>query len=135
MAEQVEGLVRAGYGAWNRGDVSGALEHTDPEVRFVQDPRIPGAVDLTGRDAVRSWLISFYETWEEFQLTTDRIEVVGDRVLVLATIRAKGRMSEVEVEQQIGHVLTFRDAQIIEWRSHATARDALAAVGLGGGLG
>ena len=131
MSERNADLVRAGYEAWNRGDLTAALEHAHPEVRFIQDPRVPGAVDLSGREEVRSWLASFFETWEAFQLSLDRIEPVDDRILVVATIRAKGRMSAIEVEQQIGHVLLLRDGQIVEWRSYATADDALEAVGRG----
>jgi uncharacterized protein (TIGR02246 family) len=130
MSQENVEVVRAAYEAWNRGDLTGALEHTRSDVRFVQDSRIPGAVDLSGREAVHSWLASFYETWEEFQVTPDRVEAVDDRILVLATIRAKGRMSEAEVEQRIGHVLTVRDGQTVEWRSYADANDALKAVGL-----
>ncbi len=127
--ENVE-LVRAAYEAWNRGDLDSALGHCREDVRFVQDSRIPGAVDLSGREAVRAWLKAFDETWEEFQLTLDQTEAVGERILILATIRAKGRMSEAEVEQQIGHVLTVRDGQTVEWRSYADPADALEAVGL-----
>ncbi len=127
--ENVE-LVRAAYEAWNRGDIGAALEHSRPDVRFVQDRRIPGAVDLTGREACRAWLESFYETWDEFRLSPDRIEAVGDRVLILATIRAKGRMSEIEIEQRIGHILTVHGGQTVEWRSYADPADALEAAGL-----
>jgi ketosteroid isomerase-like protein len=130
MPEENERRVRAAYEAWNRGDLTAALEHVHSDVRFVQDPRIPGAVDMSGREEVRSWLASFFETWEEFQLALDRVEAADDRILVLATIRAKGRLSEAEVEQRIGHVLTIRDGQIAEWRSFAAPDDALQAVGL-----
>ena len=123
-------MARAAYEAWNRGDIEAALEYAHPDVRFVQDARIPGAVDLQGREAVKSWLKSFYETWEEFQLTLERVESRGDRVLILARIRAKGRMSEAHVEQRIGHVFTVRDRLTTEWRSYADPEEALEAVGL-----
>ena len=130
MSQQNVSLVRVGYEAWNRGDLARALENAHADVKFVQDARIPGAVELSGREAVHSWLAGFYETWNEFQLALDRIEAVDDRVLVLATIRARGRMSEAEVEQRIGHVLTIRDGQIVEWHSYADPSDAREAVGL-----
>jgi ketosteroid isomerase-like protein len=130
MSQENIEVARAAYDAWNRGDLKAALEHARSDVRFVQDSRIPGAVDLSGRGAVQAWLESFYETWEEFRVAPDRIEPVGDRILILATIRAKGRMSQAEVEQRMGHVFTVRDGQIVEWRSYADPEDALEAVGL-----
>lgn len=121
-------LIRAAYGAWNRGDLETALRHVHPEVEFVQDPRIPGAVSLVGRDAVRAWLESFEETWESFQVATERIESIGDRILVIARLTARGRSSEVEVQQRVGHVLTMRNGQTIRWTSFADADEAAEAV-------
>jgi ketosteroid isomerase-like protein len=130
MSRENVDLARAAYEAWNRGDLKGALAHVHSDVRFLQDPRIPGAVDLSGREAVQEWLEGFYEIWDEFQLTLDRIEAIADRVLVLATIHAKGRTSGAQVAQPIGHVLTVRNGQTLEWRSYAEPEDALEAVGL-----
>ena len=127
--ENVE-LVRAAYEAWNRGDLDAALRHTHTDIEFVQDSRIPGAVNLVCRSAVRTWLGSFQETWEWFRIGPERIEVVGDRVLVVARISAKGRLSEAEVEQRVGHVLTFHDGQILRWNSYAEVAEALEALGL-----
>ena len=124
-------LVRAAYEAWNRGDLDAALENTHGDVQFVQDSRIPGAVQLVGRPAVRAWLESFQDTWAWFRVATERIEAVDeDRVLVVATVSAKGRMSGAKVEQRVGHVLTIDDGQIVRWDSYAAASDALEAMGM-----
>ena len=130
MSQANVDVARAAYDAWNRGDLKAVLELARPDVRFVQDSRIPGAVDLSGRETVQAWLESFTETWQEFRVAPDRMEAVDDRVVVLATIRAKGRMSEAEVEQRMGHVFRLRERQIAEWRSYAHPHDALEAVGL-----
>ena len=130
MSQENVEIVRPAYEAWNGGDLDAALRDTHPGVEFVQDTRIPGAVNLTGRSEVRTWLDSFHETWESFRIAPERIEAVGSRVLVVARISAKGRMSEAEVEQRVGHVLTLEDGQITRWESYADAADALEAVGL-----
>jgi uncharacterized protein len=127
--ENVE-VVRAAYESWNRGDLDAALGQTHPQVEFVQDSRIPGAVSLVGRPAVRAWLDSFQETWEWFRIAPERIDAIGDRVLVVARISAKGKLSEAEVEQRVGHVFTIHDGQIDRWNSYADSADALEAVGL-----
>jgi ketosteroid isomerase-like protein len=129
-SEETAQVVRDAYEAWNRGDLASAVRPTHADVKFVQDPRIPGAATLSGRDAVRSWLASFSETWEQFQLRLERVESVDNRILVLATIRAKGRLSEIEVEQRIGHLLTVRDGEIVDWQSFAEPHEAVEAAGL-----
>jgi ketosteroid isomerase-like protein len=131
MSQENVEVVRAAYEAWNRGDLDAALRSTRDDVEFVQDSRIPGAVNLVGRPAVRAWLDSFQETWEWFRIAPERIEAVDDdRVLVVAKISAKGRMSGAEVEQRIGHVLTIHAGQMVQWHSYAESGDALEAVGL-----
>jgi ketosteroid isomerase-like protein len=127
--ENVE-LVRPAYEAWNSGDLDAALRNTHPRVEFVQDARVPGAVNLTGRPEVRAWLESFHETWEWFRIAPERIEAVGGRVLVVARISAKGRVSGVELEQRVGHVLTLEDGRITRWESYADVADALEAARL-----
>jgi ketosteroid isomerase-like protein len=128
--ENVE-VVQAAYEAWNRGDLDGALRRAHPDIEFVQDSRIPGAVNLAGRSALRAWLDSFHETWEWFRINPERVDAVGeDRILIVATISAKGRLSQAEVHQRVGHVLTIHDGQMVRWNSYADAADALEAVGL-----
>lgn len=107
-----------------------ALQNVSPDIEFVQDTRIPGAVHLTGRAAVREWLVTFADTWESFGVVPERIEAVeGDRVLMVGRISAKGRASGVEVDQLVGHVLTLRDGQIVRWDSYAKSEDAVEATG------
>ena len=105
-----------------------ALQNASPDIEFVQDSRIPGAVHLTGRAAVRDWLVTFQETWESFHIVPERIEPVdGDRVLVVGRISARGRASGVEVDQVVGHVLTLCDGQMVRWDSYSDSDDAVEA--------
>ena len=127
--ENVE-VVRAANDAWNRGDLDGALSNVHPDIEFAQDDRIPGAVSLTGRAAVRAWLESFQETWEWFRIVPERIEGVdGERVLIVARISAKGRTSQAEVEQTVGHVLSVQEGSVVRWDSYAEPDEAVQAAG------
>lgn len=130
MSQDNVAIVDAAYRAWNRGDVDAAVERTHPGVEFAQDRGIPGAVSLSGRSDLRDWLGSFQETWESFRILPERIEAVGERVLVVARIFARGRLSEAEVEQPVGHVLTLRDGEVVRWESYADVAEAVEAVGL-----
>ena len=123
-------LVRAAYDAWNAGDLDAALELSHPAIEVVQDPQIPGAVCVTGREAFGRWLASFYETWESFEVTPTEIRQVGDRVVVLAHVRARGKTTSVPVETDTAHVLTLREGLAIRWESYADPGEALSALGL-----
>ena len=80
MAQDDIELVRAGYAAWNAGDLDAALVIAHPDIEVVQDPQIPGAVTVTGKEAFKRWLASFDETWESFQIAPSEIRQVGERV-------------------------------------------------------
>ena len=90
----------------------------------------PGAVEVIGPAALRTVLEGFFETWEGFRVEPERIEERGEQVLVVARLYAQGRSSAASVEQQVGHVLTLRGAQIVRWASFVEASDAVRAVGL-----
>jgi ketosteroid isomerase-like protein len=127
--ESVE-VVRAAYAAWNGRDLDAALASAHPEIEVVQDTKIPGAIAATGRDQFRAWLESFYGIWDSFEVTPKDVRQVGDRVLVVAQISARGKVSGIPVDVQVGHVLTLRDGQTVRWESYASPGEAREAVGL-----
>jgi uncharacterized protein len=130
MSEEKVEVVRAAYAAWNRGDLDAVVERMHSDIEMTQDSRIPGATNARGRSAARAWLASFYETWEQFDLTVEEVVEAGEQVAVVALIRARGKASGVSVEQRIGHVLTVRGGKTIRWQSYTTPAEALEAVGL-----
>jgi ketosteroid isomerase-like protein len=132
MAEDDVKRVRAAYAAWNTGDLDTALELSHPEIEVVQDPQIPGSVAVTGKAAFGRWLKSFFETWESFEITPTEIRQVGERIVVLAHVKARGKTTQVPVETDTAHVLTVREGQAIRWESYADPGAALKSVGLAG---
>ena len=118
-------LVSAAYAAWNAGDLNSALELADADIEVVQDPQIPGAVTVAGREAFGRCLSSFFETWESFEITPTTIRQVGNRVLVIAHVNARGKTTQVPVETDTAHVLTLRDGRAIRWESYADPAEAL----------
>ena len=130
MAQDDIELVRAGYAAWNAGDLDAALDIAHPDIEVVQDPQIPGAVTVTGKEEFRRWLASFFETWESFQITPSEIRQAGDRVVVVAHVEARGKTMSVPVDTDTAHVLTMREGQAIRWESYTDPDRALRSVGL-----
>ncbi len=118
-------LVQAAYAAWNAGDLAKALELSHPEIEVVQDPQIPGAVTVTGKEAFGRWLASFFETWESFEIRPSEIRQVGERIVVVAHVNARGKTTHVPVETDTAHVLTLRDGVAVRWESYTEPDEAL----------
>jgi ketosteroid isomerase-like protein len=69
---------------------------------------------------------------DEFRVTPERFFDAGDRVVVIESIRARGRTSNVAVESRSASVWTLRDGQIIHMKTSYDPQEALEAVGLEG---
>lgn len=120
--------VHAAYDAWQRRDLDAvvALAHDDVEV--VQDPSFPGATTATGSAALRQWLGSFFDIWDEFDLVPEEVLESGERVLVIARIHARGKGSGVEIEQKAAHLLTFDGGRVRRLETFADPAAARAAL-------
>jgi len=125
MAQDDIELVRAAYAAWNAGELDAALEIADPDIEVVQDPQIPGAVAVTGKEAFERWLASFDETWESFQITPSQIRQVGERIVVVAHVDARSKTMSVPVDTDTAHVLTMRNGRAVRWESYTDPAVAL----------
>ena len=120
--------VNAAYAAWARRDLDGVVGLAHDDVEFVQDPSFPGATSATGRAALRQWLASFFDIWEEFDLVPQEVIESGERVLVIAKIRARGKGSGVEIEQTAAHLLTFEEGRVRRLETFADPAAARAAL-------
>ena len=91
---------------------------TTPEFEWF--PVLGGTVERTsfkGREGIAEQFTELRDTWEEFRVVVEEIRDLGDRVLSLGTLEARGRSSGVEVESPIGWLADFRDGRI--WRVRA----------------
>jgi ketosteroid isomerase-like protein len=119
-------LIRDAYGAYNRGDVDAALELMHPDVEWVPPPSSLEPQPLRGRDAVRRYLapnIFESQTAEPLALIEE-----GNRVLVVARVRARGRGSGIELDRTAYHVLLLRDGRAVRFAVYTERDQALAAL-------
>jgi ketosteroid isomerase-like protein len=89
-------LVRSIHGAWDRGDFS-AARWADPEIEYIHaDGPIPG--HWCGLEDMATGWRSFLGAWEGFRAEAKEYrELDGERVLVLAEFRGRGKTSGVEL--------------------------------------
>jgi ketosteroid isomerase-like protein len=102
---KLEELARRGIDAYNRGDVQALLELLDEEVEVYTPPELPNAGTYRGHEGFLQWANQWEEAWEEFRLEIERIDLVGERYVVV-TVRQFGRGvgSGVEVEMRIAQL-------------------------------
>ena len=131
--ENVE-VARATMEAFARRDFDGVLArwHADGEWRPAISPGGLEGATYVGHDGVRRWGAELEESWETFELVDATFEAVGDRVLGLATVHARGSSSGVEIDAPLAQVWEIEEGKVRRLTGFFTQAEALEAVGLRG---
>ena len=130
--ENVE-RYRRGIDAWNRGALDEYLEDVRADWTFIPTGTFPGVAEsYRGREGARRLWEDMRGPWDSqgFHFDVERIEDLGDSVLALCTIRARGQRSGAAVALEWAHVVTFSHDGSIVTRNYARWEEALEAVGL-----
>jgi ketosteroid isomerase-like protein len=85
-----------------------------------------------GADAVRETLATIVETWEHYRFETEEIVDLGEHVLVLARITARGVASGVPIDEPVAMLSRFQGDKLIWTTTSRSKQEALHAVGLRG---
>ena len=126
MSEQNVEVVRRIYAAWSDG-FAGLL---DSEVEWVNPPDAVEAGTHTGVEAFAAAASSVTETFAGSHVEFNEFIDSGDRVVVLGTMRGRGRVSGVEFERAMGYLWTIRDGKAIRFEWFSEPGRALEAAGL-----
>lgn len=114
---------------WNEtGEFS--WEELDPDAVFVIDPGSFVAGTYRGHDGIRTLLRLTAEAFDEFRYEVDEWVDLGESILALGRIRARGAQSGATGTQPGAFVIQVRDGMIVSYRSYLRQEDALEAVGL-----
>jgi ketosteroid isomerase-like protein len=102
--------VRKLLDEWNRGDVEALLGRASED--FEWHPLLVESVEgriFRGHDGFREFLREWTSTWETWDLEAEEIRDLGEQVLVLTRVHAKGRGSGIVLDQSAAHLFEFRD--------------------------
>ena len=130
--ENVEVFKRA-VDAYNRRDVDAFLSEFDPavewhpliQVMFGQESRV-----YRGHEDIRHFMREVDEAFDAVQLECLEIRDLGERIVVVGRLRARGKASGAETESAIAWVVDFKAGKVIWMRDYLDPNDALGAAGL-----
>ena len=115
--EEIKAVLREGYEALSRGDVSAVLELIDPELRWEEGGRSPEAGNYAGRDSFEGYIQSWLDSFEDFKIEIDEIRHEGDEFAVIGRQSGRGRASGLPIETRVVHVWTIRGDRAVGFQS------------------
>ncbi len=129
MSQENVEIVRAYVEAFNARDMEALLELCDPEVE-VDWSRSRGleARIYRGREAVRGFWNTFFQTFDRVTVSPDEFIECGEHVVVPNRAHVWGR-DGVKVEARSVLVWTLRKGRVVEHRLYQERAEALEAVG------
>jgi len=112
-------------------DISDApeLELFDPDVVIEEVAEYPDASVHRGHDAMRRWLMSWLDAYDEIWIEPQEFVPVGDHVMIATRQRFRSKAG-IELEQDITQVMCFRDGRMTHATGYRDRSSALKALGL-----
>ena len=131
MSQENVELVRKSIDAINSGDVEEVLSYVHPEGEL-HSAIIGGAEGnvFRGHDGFRRWYAESMESFEELRTELTEYRDLGDRIVAIGHIHARGRGSGLEVDSPTGWVFTVRRGKVVRAEGFLNPAEALAAAGL-----
>jgi ketosteroid isomerase-like protein len=131
MSQQNVEAFKRGVSAANRGDIEAGLEEIDPEVEWHAAIQTLGeATVYRGHEGLRKLYRSFSGVFAEVHYEFSEIRDLGDRVLAVGRMRARGLESGVETESPWAFLVQFKNGKAIWVRAFLDPSEALEAAGL-----
>jgi ketosteroid isomerase-like protein len=124
-------IVREVFEAFNSEDIARIVEFTHPDFVAEVSAEISTEPDTyRGHDGIRRYFDSFQEAMYEIRFQAERFWDAGESVVVALRLTARGRRTNIPVEQRTAGVWTIRDGRVLRIQAYSSASQALEAVGL-----
>ena len=131
MSQQNVSLVKGLYEAFARGDVPAILGAMDPDIVWdiPQAPDYPlGGIHRGPQGIANEFFSKIPSYYLEFAAHPQHVVDDGDRVIVLAEYRGKGKASGTAFQVPVAHVYTFRDDKWIQFQEYTDTGTIAAAL-------
>jgi uncharacterized protein len=130
MSEENVEIVRRGYRAFAEGDLGTLLDFVDPEIEVIPPRRNPDWQVYNGREGLLTFMVGWFEPWDEYRIEPQEFIDAGDRVVVVTRDRGRNEQTGLEVEQRLHSVFTMRDRKGVRMEMFFDRAEALEAAGL-----
>lgn len=110
----------------NEKGIEAALPYIDPDFEMSTPPELATEPDtFTGHDGIRRWFDSFYEAMDEVKVLPLELRNAGpDHVAIYCELRARGRSSGLEFDQNVAMLTTVRDGLLLRIEYFRTLAEA-----------
>ena len=129
-------VVRAIFEAGARGDAARVFELYDPRVECDAPrsplPRLIGGDGFEGHNGLRRFFRERAEAWEHVEDEYDELIEVGEEVVSVNTVRARGGTSGIDVSISMAGVWSVRGGRVVRLAWFASREEALEAASAGG---
>jgi ketosteroid isomerase-like protein len=123
-------VVKRGFALLSEGGYEAMLPLIAPDFEMQTPAGLAAEPDTyRGADGVRRWFEEFYEVMDDIRLEADQIHTVGEWVVMLVTVTARGRATGLEVDQKTAQAWLVRDGLARRIEFYADLDEALAALG------
>jgi ketosteroid isomerase-like protein len=126
MSAEQANVIRVMLGAWNRGDIDAVVATATDSLEW--HPLVVTAIEgdghiFRGHAGFREFVEGWTNTWETWNLEVEEFREIGDQLLALTHVTAKGRGSGIEFDQAMAHLFEF-DGDLICRAQSFLQRDA-----------
>jgi ketosteroid isomerase-like protein len=131
MSQENVEVVRRALEAYEGGDVEEMLAYIDSDSEL--HSAIVGGAEgnvYRGHEGFRKWLADSWGSFEELRNEWSEFRDLGERVLCLGHVKARGRGSGMELDSPIGFVFTVRRGKVVRAEGFLSRAQALEAAGL-----
>ena len=126
MSREELQLIRDMFDRWRAGGP--ATEALDEHIEW--DASVfPDAGVEHGHEGVRRFLRRWLGTWEDYELSVERLIDAGDQVVAFTRERGRGKGSDVRVELEATMLFTVRDRKVVRFRAFLDRSAGLLAAG------
>lgn len=124
MADVAE-ILREGVEALNARDMDRLVAVFHPDVEIASATAALSGSKAHGHAGLLAWQRDLDETWSEMTVEAEAFFERGDTILVHVMLRARGRLSDVEVVTPIAYIVTIRDGLIFTLNTYTDRQVAL----------
>ena len=125
VSDQDTALLESFYEALNDGDVNAALALCDQNVEVYMPPDVVSAVAPRGHRDVGEYLRGWFDSWHVYRPDPEDFITAGEQVVALVNLRARGKGSRFEIEEQIADVFEPDGGKIRKLRLYVRRDKAL----------